>query len=930
LTIVSSLLLCLFSVAPPERPTAPKPGQQQQLPAAAFNMPQDAVLGMSGGLGQPSVMGMPHLPSSEAPKLKDFLPFMKPGSFGPKAAVGSRAATVSNDCAPGSAGSLPASVAASPVHLPQAPVSFPPSPQRQPPGSVTTSNSYSSGTGFVHADAGYPIAEALLSPTAPPGAPRSASPAHQLPPTVSHPGGPAETQQQPSRPMDMSYNIPQNNTRSSVGQSSMAVGMPMPAGIGSHASSGYADQNGHSVNSQSYMQVIGQPPTVSMPVHSGPKFIQPGMSISDMHTQHALPSNTCSFPSHVPSVISNAAAAGSVSTNTHPQHSNLPYSSVDNVGTSLASANLNQSYPGSIVAAGTTQQPNVGTTIPGVPVQQVNNSNNVHGQFPSVTGSYPSNIEVSKPHYYQTPAAVPPTCTAVQLPYQSVQPRPPSYEAVTQQYAPPTQQMHPGYPSTQPGFTRPPTSVYVQPGLSSAGVTAPVQPSYHGVNAVHPDVSYSGVHAGHLPASNQQPVSNIHPQHTISAQPQQLPAGHQFIPATSQRPQAAPQHSVMPTSAAYMDQQASQNQPRYPLASQTVPGLPVPSQHPSGVSHAAGHTPSQAQFTANAQMPATQPQPRYPAAPNISHPYPAGVQQLQPSYHNAGQPPAANQMQPMHTAASHVRPAVTSHQQQYQQYPVHPSQPEVGHAPGYLPGNLPQPRYPSANQAYQASNQPPSVSQQPPSQPLHYQSFIPQQQPLYHPGSSQPPVINHSTTVCSNFTAAQTLYSQPHQPQTSAPYGHNVNNAPGEMQAFADIPVCLPSPLQPSRVTKAEVSKNVESLSELDLSGKTTSLTDDAQPNQKDLTGKLQSADTVETRDEAAVDSSAVNREEQREKSEEETRRSLRQSHTSRDVYADSDTLTRFVAEVEKFQKHVDSLVKPTLGGYFPLDKEWKVSFIVV
>lgn len=918
-------------MAPPERPTAPKPGQQPQLPAAMFNMPLDAVPGMPGSLGQPSLMGMPRLPSSEAPKLKDFLPFMKPGSFGPKAQAGSHAPTASNDCAPGSAGSLPASIAASPVHLPQAPVSFPPSPQRQPPVSVTTSNGYgsvppTSGSGFVHADAGYPVAEALLSPTAPPGAPRSASPAHQQPPTVAHPGGPAESQQQqPSRPMDMSYNIPQSNNQSSVTHSSISVGMPtVSANIGSHsggASASYSGESGYSLSSQGYMQIIEQPPAVSMPVYSGPNFSQPRMGGSDVHTQHALLSNTSSLQSHIPSMVSGAEP---LSANAHPQH--LPYSSVNNIGTSVASTNLNQSYPGGNIATSYVQQPNVATTIPGVPIHQVNSSNNV--QFPPVAGSQSSNIEVSKPQYYQTPAAVPPACTAMQSPYQSVQPRPPSYEVVTQHYPPPTQPMNPGYPSSQPGFTGPPTGVYIQPGLSVAA-TAPVQPSYHSVSGstVRPEVSYGNVHAGHLPAGNQQPATSMHPQHSISAQPQQLPSARPIMPGTHQRPLAALQHPVMPASV-QQSQHVSQNQPRYPLANQTVPGVPGPSQYSSGVGHTPSQTPLQAQFPANVQIPATQPQPRYPSVPNTSHPHPAVVQQFQPAYHNTSQQPAAN---PMHTAASHMRPAVASQQQHYQQYPIQPGQPEVGHAPGYLPGNPPQPRYPSANQAYQASSQPASACQQPPSvnsQQLHYQSFIPQQQPLYHPGSSQPPVMNQSTAVSSNFGTAQTPYSHQHQPHTSAPYSHNMDNAHGDVQAFADIPVCLPSPLQPSRVTAAEVSKNVESLSDLDLSGKATSSTGDAQSVQKDSSGKLQNADVAEGKH-VAVDSSSATREEQREKSEEETRRSLRQSCSSRDVYADSDTLTRFVAEVEKFQKHVDSLVKPTLGGYFPLDKEWKVSFLL-
>ncbi len=44
------------------------------------------------------------------------------------------------------------------------------------------------------------------------------------------------------------------------------------------------------------------------------------------------------------------------------------------------------------------------------------------------------------------------------------------------------------------------------------------------------------------------------------------------------------------------------------------------------------------------------------------------------------------------------------------------------------------------------------------------------------------------------------------------------------------------------------------------------------------------------------------------------------------DPYTDQDTLGRFVAEVEKFEKMVESLNKPTLSGPTALEKEWKVT----
>jgi len=898
----------LFSAAPPERPTAPKPGHHQQLPAAAFELPPDAVLGMPSSLVQPSAAGMPQMPSSEAPKLKDFLPFMKPGSFGPRAQAGSRVPTVSNDCAPGSAGSLPASVSASPVHLPQASVSFPPSPQRQPPVSLPTSNGHaempwSAGTGFVHSDAGYPIAEMLLSPTAPPGAPRSASPALQPPLTIAHPGGPAESQQQqPFRPVNMPYSVPQNYSQASVDVSSTV------AGIGVQPTSSHTDtpvHRGHSSNSQRDMQVTGQPPVVSNPVYSGHSLSQPGIAAAGVYTQQALPSNISSFQNQVtgrPSLVSNAAVVPTA------QHSGLPHTIVASMGVPPVSAGFSQSYPGGNVAANNLQQPNVPVAVSDIRDQQVNNSNNTPRESSLVGGTQLSNIEVSKPYYYQAPMVLPPPSTAGQFPYLSKpgHVRPPSYEVVIQQYPPPAQPMH---QPAQPSFSRPLSNVH------PPGITPPAQTSY----PVHPEMSYGNVRPGNLPTGNQQ----SYPQHPIASQPQQQPVSHQ-VTSASQSPFVPGQHPVMPMSAGFVEQQpqhVSHDQPRYPVvtASQTVPGLPMPSQQfPDASSHAPNQAPSHAQY------PIAHPQPRYPAVPSTQYPgtqpYPAGMQQL--PYR---QPPAS-QMQPMHPSAGQTQPVAAS-QHQYQPRPGQPSRPEVHHTAGYPPGGSPQMRYPDANQAYNqptsAYSQPTAVISHPQQQVRHPSSAMPQQS-LYHPGSSQPPVANQSAF---NVSTAQAPFSSQHPPSAGTSYAHSMNGAPGEMQALVDIPVCLPSPLQPSRVTTAEVSKNVDSLRDIDLSGKTASSTGDAQPKQRDSSVKPSGEDLAEGKDVTAAEYSCVKVDE---KSDDHLHHSDRQSsHASRDVYADSDTMTRFVAEVEKFQKHVDSLVKPTLGGYFPLDKEWKVSFLL-
>jgi len=863
-------------VTPPERPTAPKPVQLQHFPASAFNMPQDAVLGMPGSLVQPSVMGMPQLPTAEAPKLKDFLPFMKPGSFGSKAPV------VSNDCAPGSAGSLPASVSASPVHLPQTSVSFPPSPQRQPPASLPTSNGYdemsqAAGRGFVHADAGYPVAEALLSPTAPPGAPRAASPAHQQPPMAAHPGGPGDSQPQSY----MYYNIPHNQSQSSVNQNvaPASTGM-LPVSASSHVDG--TVQNSQSSGLQGDVPFTGQPSVINNPVYSSHGLSQPAVGAQ---TQHSLPGNLSSVQNHVPGQFSqvSAPAAAPPSIGAHPQPTGLPR------GTPVMPANWNQSYPAGPVP----QHPDLGTAMPGVPVNQVNSFSDVRGPYSSAGGARAvSDVEASKPHYLLAAVVMPSVCTGVPLPYQSAQPgtvQPPSYEVVAQHCPPSTKLIH------QPGLTGPVNSVHVHPGLPPAGPATPMQTPYPGVGSVRQEVRYGTVHSGHVLPGSQHP--------SVTAMPQR-PSFEASMPpphAVTQQSFTGPhQRPLMPVSAAYMDQQPryiSQDQPRYPPASQTGP-----SHH-----HAAAVQP---QYPA----PMAHPQPRYPAVSSTSQPFPGGTQ---PAYQSTSQHPVASPVQPMHTTASYIQHTLPGHQQQYiQRHPVQPNRPTEAHASS----NLPQPRYPGTNQVYPASNQPASGYRQPlpvDSQQQIYQAFPgqqQQQQPMYQAGPSQPPVVSQS--------AAQTPYVNQHQPHINAPYNsHNVISGPAAAD-IVDIPVCLPSPLQPSRATgtaAVEVSKNIDSIRDLDLTGKTSSSEDDVQPKQ-DVSGvRASDVDSAESKD---VSSSAS---ESQEKTEEEARCSLHQSRSSRDVYADPDSVARFVADVEKFQKHVDSLVKPTLGGYFPLDKEWKV-----
>ena len=67
-----------------------------------------------------------------------------------------------------------------------------------------------------------------------------------------------------------------------------------------------------------------------------------------------------------------------------------------------------------------------------------------------------------------------------------------------------------------------------------------------------------------------------------------------------------------------------------------------------------------------------------------------------------------------------------------------------------------------------------------------------------------------------------------------------------------------------------------------------------------------------------------ITEQEIREQREEQIKNSLKQS-LAHDPYTDQEVLNRFVTEVEKYEKFVESMTKETLSGPTPLDKEWKV-----
>ena len=67
---------------------------------------------------------------------------------------------------------------------------------------------------------------------------------------------------------------------------------------------------------------------------------------------------------------------------------------------------------------------------------------------------------------------------------------------------------------------------------------------------------------------------------------------------------------------------------------------------------------------------------------------------------------------------------------------------------------------------------------------------------------------------------------------------------------------------------------------------------------------------------------------EKQQQKEEAMLKSSMTRQTSRDPYSDPLVKDRFVGEVEKFAKYIESLTKPTCSGPTNLDLAWKVMFL--
>ena len=117
---------------------------------------------------------------------------------------------------------------------------------------------------------------------------------------------------------------------------------------------------------------------------------------------------------------------------------------------------------------------------------------------------------------------------------------------------------------------------------------------------------------------------------------------------------------------------------------------------------------------------------------------------------------------------------------------------------------------------------------------------------------------------------------------------------------------------------------NTQSSSQAKLGQVTSSSLDDllsSSPERSRNGSPLRSKDVLKPK--------VITEQEIREQREEQIKNSLKQSLTH-DPYIDQEVLNRFVVEVEKYEKFVETMTKETLSGPTPLDKEWKVKCLVL
>lgn len=898
-----------FLVPPPARPTAPKPGQPQpsMFDTSLPGMPTDASGLYPGTLYSsmlPPGMSQP-VAEPQQLRLKDFLPLMKPGSFGPKAPL--NAATTS---APGGGmsaqlGSLPGSISASPVHFTQIGGSLPASPHRQMHSTAVPEVNYQSEA------ANFSIPQSLASTF-------GSLPASQLPgSSAGYCPSASNSSEAYARDANMAgyYNnvsiagqfIPHSshvaNAASSTGSAGTSSGFVSPASSQSNQVGYGSSMNGYSSSSQTAGAM--QSSTVNSTV--GQVGMLP-MSRNDSHNEtsastYIQPQLSQSYLPHLPSdSANNEFAQGRM-----PVAMQSYYPANSGVPPNDPRQSWNQSYSGgsqmnqtegvvaTAGASGYTGGQNTGAVsstrvLPSVaaPSQQYGANNFPHQQIvsrmqPPQHSSAPGSI----PSFSQTPTQSTPqnsmqfypvgyvpadSRTPMGFGTNEVRPAGMQHDAGRQVY-----QMN---NQIQPGSSAPdPRMLHQSTGSGTHSVTDVPQSSYSNASQQFNNgnrLPGQFPQYQHMPTaiSNQQPARfpNAAPVNTANFASEQRPSGYPVNTAERQ---------------GYVPQPSNSNQPAQHYAApnqyqnQTGPG------YTDGMSQI--RYPSQS-LQQNVQVPYPM-QGTHSGTANMQNSgYTAPVSTAQSTGQMSGRFAAENQQQLSYSGPS-------------TQYMTMPGAQQSQH--GFQMGS--QQQY-----GYQTGGS---------------QQFVTSQQG--YPSSQQG--FNHTSANQAAENYGQTYAGQNFQTQSHQHGGASIRQStpaaayPPPASSAVDIPPpSLPSPLQPSRPAAGSSNsiKNLDSLKDLDVSttASTAAAASPAPSSVESPATNERNADNPSRDGSSAPQSLST-----KERREEEVRRTLQRSRSVRDPYADADVLTRFVTEVEKFQKLVDALVKPTLGGYLPLDKEWKV-----
>lgn len=426
------------------------------------------------------------------------------------------------------------------------------------------------------------------------------------------------------------------------------------------------------------------------------------------------------------------------------------------------------------------------------------------------------------------------------------------------------------------------------------------QPSSHQYQQQH---NYPGVLPGQgqmsphgMQHSNQQqqpPTQNMstvsQPQQVSAVHPPQQPGVNQLRTSQNQSPQIYGQQNVQGTSqmAIVNQQESSQQQNINMQAGLQAPYIPVQNQSPGSNAVMPQQTtmasiPNQQQVYSNQSN----------NAQNIAGPQqglpPNQAYQQQPNTNLQGQVGyntnlPSNQIVPGQSMQNALRPVtfqpvMTSQGQQM--YPSQPSpanqQPDSG-TPGVLSQNAS-----GQQQAF-------ILAQGPSQMGANISGAMVQGQHLQPMG---PQGVSNSTTPMVPKQAAM--------PQTSSVSAMPMD-LPASINSSANI-------LKPAKLHRQNSDPNASSLDDI-LSSSPENARDATIPNPV-LTPKVLTAQEIQQQKEEAM--------------------KTQRKQPPKDPYQDKEVLSRFVAEVEKFEKTMSTLSTPTLKGTSHLDVVWKVSNNVV